>query len=88
MTKLGLDDSHYKILELVEEKGEVRPGEVIKFLERSRPFVNARLDELIEKEVLIMTTENKQDPNVAFKLHPRFLSEEARKSGLMQSKLL
>lgn len=88
LTKLGLDDSHYKILELVEEKGQVRPGEAIKFLGRSRPFVNARLDELIEKEVLIRTTENKQDPNAAFKLHPRFLGEEAKKSGLMQSKLL
>lgn len=88
LTKLGLDDSHYKILELVEENGEMRPGEVEKLLGRSRPVTNAKLEELIEKEVLVRTTEKKQDPNVAFKLHPRFLSEEALKSGLMQSKLL
>jgi ATP-dependent DNA helicase RecG len=88
LTKLGLEEAHYNILELIEEKGEVRPSEVEKLLGRSRPFTNARLEELIGKEVLVRTTEKKQDPNVAFKLHPRFLSEEAKKSGLLQGKLL
>ncbi|GEM_PF-5939907 len=57
-------------------------------LGRSRPVTNVKLEELIEKEVLVRTTEKKQDPNVTFKLHPRFIGEEAMKSGLMQSKLL
>lgn len=88
LTKLGLEDSHFKILELVEEKGEVRPGEIEKLLGRSRPFSNAKLEELVEKEVLVRTVEKKQDPNVAFKLHQRFLSKEALETGLMQGKLL
>ena len=64
------------------------PGEIEKLLGRSRPFSNAKIEELVEKEVLVRTTEKKQDSNTAFKLHPRFLTEEALKSGLIQSKLL
>lgn len=88
LEKLGLDDYHFKILELVEEKNEVKPSEVGKYLGRSRPLVNEKIEELIEKQVLIRTTEKKQDPNVTFKLHPRFLGEDAIKSGLVQEKLL
>lgn len=88
LTKLGLEDPHYKILELVEEKREVRPGEVEKLLGRSRPFTNAKLEELVDKKVLVRTTEKKQDPAVAFKLHSRFLGEESVKSGLIQAELL
>ena len=70
--KLKLNDDHWKILELVQEQGEVRPKEVDAVLGRSRPFTIARLDELVAKQVLERTTEKRQDPSAAFRLHRRF----------------
>jgi len=87
--RLNLSEDHFKILELIEEKTEVRPGEIADALKRSRPFVNDRLNELLEKEVVARTTENKQDPNVKYKIHPRFFENRSNKPGpTQQAKLL
>lgn len=85
LRRLALTEPHFEILELVQDRGAVRPGEVEKQLQKSRPFVNARLDELVEKLVLIRSSESKFDPNVTFKLHPRF-TDKPGPSG--QAKLL
>ena len=88
LIRLNLDSDHYRILELVEAKGEVRPNEAWKHLGRSRPTSNRKLDELVEKRVLVRTTENKMDPGVAFRLHPRFLGPDALQTGIAQKQLL
>ncbi len=72
LKKLNLEDDHHLILKAVEAQGEVRPKEVDIILGKSRPTTVQRLDELVEKEVLERTTEKRQDPNVAFRLHRRF----------------
>jgi predicted HTH transcriptional regulator len=85
--RLNLSEAHFEILELVESKGAVRPIEVQKHLNKSRPFVNARLDELLNKLVLIRSSDTKYDPNATFKLHPRF-SGKPTPTTSTQAKLL
>lgn len=85
--RLKLDESHLVILELIEREGAVGPSEIEKSLGKSRPFVINKLNELLTKEVLMRTTENKYDPNIRYQLHSRFVGNDMKPGGKLQTSL-
>lgn len=67
--KLGLDEAHLRILELVQERGEVRTTEVMAALNITRPPALEKLSYLTDRGVLERTTDSKTDPKAAYRLH-------------------
>ncbi|MEK7473808.1 MAG: RNA-binding domain-containing protein [Patescibacteria group bacterium] len=84
--KLGLDEAHLRILELIQERGEVRTTEVMTALSITRPPALEKLSYLTDRGVLERTTDSRTDPKTAYRLHRRLKvvddSEKLGQAGL------
>lgn len=80
--RLELDKDHLRILELVQERGEVRTSEVMLTLHITRPPALEKLSHLADRGVLERTTESKTDPKAAYRIHRSLKSVgDSRKIG-------
>lgn len=87
LSGLSLDEWEIRILELIES-GVQRPGEIQAALGKSRPFVNGRLGQLVEKEVLQRISSGApSDPNLRYDLNTSLYANETPSSEGEQDSL-